>query len=279
LVLVLVGLLVSCQDISPGYVGLKAYTLGDKRGQIEEYGPGRYPAEMYASWYIFPTFVVTYVWTKEKDEGSPTDESFTFQSKEGLSIGADVGISLQVTSEKGVATKIFSTYRKTLEELRGTVIRNEVRDAFSSCASKYTVDEIIGTGKAVLLKDVEAIVRTKLDPVGLKLISLSWISSLRLPESVEKALNIKIEATQIAIQRENEVRTAEAEAQKKIAEAKGTADSIMLVATAQAKANDLLSRSLTSSILQSQWIAKWSGNVSQVSSDGSGIMIDMRNLK
>ena len=46
--------------------------------------------------YLFPTYQQNYVWTKDKTEGSPTDESITFQTKEGLSINTDVGISLSV---------------------------------------------------------------------------------------------------------------------------------------------------------------------------------------
>lgn len=95
-------------------------------------------------------------------------------------------------------------------------------------------------------------------------------------EEIIDALNAKVEATQIAIQRENEVRTAEAEAQKKIAEARGKAESILLEAKAQAETNRLLSQSITANLIEVKRIEKWDGKYPTVM--GSGTIMDMRGL-
>ncbi|MGD9678100.1 MAG: SPFH domain-containing protein [Vulcanibacillus sp.] len=283
--------LIGCTRIDAGYMGLKVNLLGSERGDIEEYGPGRYNTFMQINtdWYKFPMFVKTYVWTADKVEGSEGDESFTFQTKEGLSINADIGISIQVQNEPGVPTKIFTTYRRGVDELIDSVIRNAVRDSLNVIASKYSVDDVIGEGKAKLLEEVEANVKAYFAPIGIDIVSLSWITSLRLPDQVVRALNAKIEASQIALQRENEVRTAEAEALKKVAEARGRsesvklesaakAESIRIEAIAQAEANRLLSQSMTATLLQLEWIKKWKGDVPTVSSDG-GMILDMSDFK
>lgn len=275
-----IAMMASCTDVKPGYTGLKVYTLGDKRGTIEEYPTGRYAMGYGTDWYEYPTFVTTYIWTADKQEGSETDESFTFQTKEGLSINADVGISIRVKADEGVATKVFQTYRKDINQMIDTNIRNEVRDALNIHASKYSVDEVIGVGKAQLLNEVESSVKVIFDDIGLEIVSLSWVNSLRLPDSVVKALNAKIEATQVALQRENEVKTAEAEANKRIAEARGKAESILLEAKAQAEANLLLSKSMTTTLLQLEWIKRWDGKLPTVNSgEGGANIIDFSNLK
>lgn len=268
---------VGCKQIDPGYVGLKVYTVGTNRGDIVECGVGRYSLGLDIEWYEFPTFVKTYVWTQDSREGSPDDESFTFQTSEGMTISADVGISIQIQPEEGIATKIFTTYRRGIDELIDSVIRNMVRDSLNSMASDYTVDDVIGSGKTELLDKVENAVRERFAPDGINVISLSWVNSLRLPEQVLNALNAKIEATQLATQRENEVRTAEAEARKAVAEAEGRAQSVLLEAQAQAQANRLLAQSLTPELIRMRWIDAWDGKLPQVSSGNDGsVIVDMR---
>jgi hypothetical protein len=57
----------------------------------------------------------------------------------------------------------------------------------------------------------------------------------------------------------------EIEAQQKVATAKGEAESILVVAQGQAKANDALSRSISSILVQYKGIEKWNGTLPQVS--------------
>jgi len=81
------------------------------------------------------------------------------------------------------------------------------------------------------------------------------IGAPRPPDAVLQAINLKISATQLAIQKQNELVQAEADAKKVIAKADG-----------DAKANERLAQSITPQLLQ--WtaleiqrmsIAKWNG--------------------
>ncbi len=57
----------------------------------------------------------------------------------------------------------------------------------------------------------------------------------------------------------------EIEAQQKVATAKGEAESILVVAQGQAKANNALAQSITSILVQYKSIEKWNGILPQVS--------------
>jgi regulator of protease activity HflC (stomatin/prohibitin superfamily) len=85
------------------------------------------------------------------------------------------------------------------------------------------------------------------------------IGDMALPEQVIGAINAKIQATQRAQQVENELRETRAAAEKQIAEAEGASKSKLIRAEADAKANDLVSASLTAQLLEAQRIAKWNG--------------------
>jgi regulator of protease activity HflC (stomatin/prohibitin superfamily) len=65
----------------------------------------------------------------------------------------------------------------------------------------------------------------------------------------------------MAQQRQNEVAQAKAEADKKIEDARGTAESILRVAEAQSKANKILAESLTPEFVQYEALQKWDGKL------------------
>lgn len=241
--------LLSCQDVPAGYVGIKVFLLGTSKGvNQQELGVGRYWIGINEKLYLFPTFQQNYVWTKNKDEGSETDESLTFQTKEGLSCNADVGISYNIDPSK--VSVIFQKYRKGVEEITDVYLRNMVRDSLNSVASNYDVESVYGSGKEKLLATVESIIKDKLAPQGIVIDKIYWINSIRLPDNVVKALNAKTEATQRAMMRENELREANAEAEKKIAQARGESESNIIRAKGEAEANKSKMLSITPQLLE-----------------------------
>lgn len=247
----------ACSKVPAGNVGVKVYLLGGNKGvESEQLGVGRYWIGWNEELYLFPTFAQNYVWTKSKAEGSENDESISFQTVEGMSVNADVGITYSVRPEK--VSVIFQKYRKQLDEITDVYLRNMVRDAFVSVASTKPVEDVYGAGKEQLLKKVEAYVRDQCgDLFNIERIYL--VGDLRLPPQVTQALNAKIQATQQAQQVENEIRAAKAEAEKKIAQADGEARSILVVAEAQAKANKVLAASLTDEFVRYQALKQWNG--------------------
>lgn len=253
---------VACSRVPSGHVGVKVFLLGGDKGvDTQELGVGRYYVGWNEELHIFPTFTQNYVWTADITEGSETDESITFQTKEGLSVNADIGIAYHIDPTK--VSVIFQKYRKGVDEITDIYLRNIVRDAFVTAASNKPVEYVYGEGKSELRTEVETIVKSKVEPIGIMIEQISFVGDLRLPTAVIEALNAKIGATQKAQQRENEVREAEAEAQKKIAAAKGEAESIKLVAVSQAEANRILSASITSNLVEYKRIEKWNGIMPQ----------------
>lgn len=255
----LVGVsLAACSTVPAGHVGVKVYLLGGSKGvDSEELGVGRYWIGMNEQLYIFPTYMQNYTWTREPDATGPEDESISFQTVEGMTANADVGISYQLDPTK--INKIFQTYRRGVDEITDTFLRNMVRDSLVKQASTKPIEYIYGAGKAELMAAVQADVQRQTQDIGIKIDKIYWIGEIRLPQTVIDSINAKNAATQMAQQRQNEVAQARAEAEKKVAEAKGEADSILLKAKAQAEANKVLSQSITSELVQYRALDKWDG--------------------
>lgn len=251
----LIGSLTGCDSVPAGYVGVQVERYGDDRGvNTEVKNPGRYFNGPNVDMYLFPTFTQTYVWDKT-DEG---DESFTFQTVEGLSVNADVGISYSI--QKDQAVTVFQKYRKGVDEITGTVLRAMVRDALNKSASVMGVEDVYGKGKAELQSNVEKLVKARAMRDGISVDSVYFVGNMRLPEQVMRSINAKIAATQIAQQKENELRAAEADAAKQIAIAKGEAEAVEIKARALRE---------NPQVLQQMAIEKWDGAMPQVTNGGT----------
>ena len=286
----LCALLSSCISTVPaGYRGIKVYLLGNKKGvEQKQLGVGAYFLGFNQKIYTFPVFQQNYVW----ENGN----SINFQSKEGLDVSGDFGISYSLVADS--VPNIFQKYRRGIDEITNIFLRNMVRDALNTIASHMPIESIYGIHKRDLLLKVDSMVSRQTNKHGIIIDRIYTIGELHLPPSIETAINAKLEANQRSQQSQNEVKTVEAEANKKIAKAKGEAESRVIEAkaiaesqvieakaaaeitkvkaeadaqattvnaNAQAEANKKLSQSLNKELIQYRSIDRWDGKLPQIS--------------
>jgi regulator of protease activity HflC (stomatin/prohibitin superfamily) len=263
LLLIIIPLFIRLKKVPAGYVGVKVNLYGSEKGvNAEEVTTGRHWVGINTEIYTFPTFTQNYSWTQNSVDGSEQDESISFQDKDGLPINGDFGVSYHIDPEK--VSLVFQKYRKGVDEITDIYLRNMFRDSMNKLGSSYSVEQIYGSKKAELISTAEQIVREEVDDIGIVIEKFYLIGGLRLPPEVIKAINLKIQAVQVAQQRENEVKEAEAAAKKKVAEAEGRAKSILLEAKAQADANLLLAKSLTPELVAWKALDRWQGAIPMV---------------
>jgi len=271
LVTVLVGFS-GCSSVPVGNVGVKVNKYGGDKGvDAQVLGVGRYWIGFNEELYLFPTYQVNYTFTRSSSEGSPDNEEFLFQTKEGMECSVDLGIAMHYDLDKIV--KMFTTYRKGEEEIRAVVVRNAVRDALNKIAGSMPVESVYGSGKGLLIDSVQKVVTINLAATGIILDKISLIGSVRIPESVQSALNSKVQMTQEAQRVENEVAKEMAQANIRVAKAKGEADALKIQADAEAYYNQKVSASLTPQIVEIKRIEKWSGNYPTTYGVNGGLMI------
>ena len=258
-------LMTGCTNVPPGYVGVIVHKLGGDKGvDNEEVGPGRVWLGWNDELFTFPTFSQTQVWTQDRTEGSPNDDSITFQTKEGLSANTDIGITYSIDPKK--VSVVFQKYRKGIEEITNVYLRSMVRDALVTAASNREIESVYGAGKAELLDAVKTRVAKETTEIGINVENIYRIGSMRLPESIIDSINKKAKASQMTSQREQEIQQSKAEADKKIQEARGEAESKLAVAKANAEAINIEGDALRNNpqVLELRKIEKWKGEVPQV---------------
>jgi len=92
-----------------------------------------------------------------------------------------------------------------------------------------------------------------------------YFANIRFSPEYEKAVEAKQVAQQQVETQRQVLAQREIEAHQKVATAKGEAESILVVAQGQAKANEVLSRSISPILVEYKGIEKWNGILPQVS--------------
>ena len=212
------------------------------------------------SGYVFYNPITTDVYTYETYMRSVDYKPFRVKTKDGTEFTMDPMLNYNLERERAI--DVFAKFRRPLEHIEATYIRNAIYDAYRIHANKYTADELMANQAKF-----EAEVKEALDSVlGAEGFYVAQFTSLiDPPESLKKTINEKNQAVQSALKADNEVKKAEAEAKIAVANAEGDARAMRVRADAEAYYNRTISASLSERIVQEDWIEKWDGHLPQVS--------------
>ncbi len=232
------NLFIAIERIDAGYVGIKVNLVGDNRGvdDITIVTGWVLYMPLFTQIHEFPTF------TQVKDY-----EPFYVNAKDGSEFVVDPTFSYYV--DRALVPKLFSQYRRSLQELENGYLRNVVMDSYRIIANSFPSDSLI-SNRQQFESLVQKMLQEELQKEGFVFQQLT--SNLTAPQSLKDAIDAKNRTTQEAYQAENKLRQAEAEAKAKI-----------IAAEAEKKVNDLKSSALTPLIIQQMYIEKWDGRLPQ----------------
>lgn len=250
----------SCTRIDAGHVGIKVNMYGSEKGvqDIVEVSGMVWYNPLTTQIYEFPTYVQHKVWTLDANEDSPQNEEFTVTTRDGLSLSFDVGLDYTVIPTK--VADIFRTYRKSLPQITNEFIRTLVRNAYNNTASKYTAEDMVSRRSEYEIQ-VKEMLSKDMDKGGFIVTQIAILGKIRMPQTLEDAVNSKIKAVQDAIRAENEKQRTIAEAQKEIEQAKGKAEAMRINSEAEANANRALTSTVSPLLIQKMMIEKWDGKL------------------
>jgi regulator of protease activity HflC (stomatin/prohibitin superfamily) len=285
--LVIVLFFVGCaKRIGPGRVGIKVDLAGSQRG-VEDL-PIRTGWVFYnflsSTIVEYPTSVQTAKWTRDPNEGSVNNEEMSFNTKDGLTVYGDLSVSYHLDAAKVPA--FYVKFRNDdIGQFTHGFLRNVARDAINRTGSQYTVQEIMGEKKSELEQNSRLDLQKQVADIGVVVDQFGFIGSPRPPQSVIDAINAKVQAQQIAVQKQNELVQSQADAAKLVAAAEGQAKAQIAVANGEAESNRVRAASISPNIIEWQklavtdrWITKWNGQVPQVQtgSNGPGMLLDIK---
>ena len=285
--LILVLFFAGCASrIGPGRVGIKVDLAGSQRG-VEDL-PIRTGWVFYnflsSTIVEYPTSVQTAKWTKDPNEGSDTNEEMSFNTEDGLTVYGDLSVSYHL--DAGKVPAFYVKFRNDdINQFTHGFLRNVARDAINRTGSQYTVQEIMGEKKSELEQNSRSDLQKQVADIGVVIDQFGFIGSPRPPQSVIDSINAKVQAQQIAVQKQNELVQAQADAAKLVAAAEGQAKAQVAVANGEAESNRVRAASISQNIIEWQklavtdrWIQKWNGQVPQVQTNGNGpgMLLDIK---
>jgi regulator of protease activity HflC (stomatin/prohibitin superfamily) len=198
---------------------------------------------------------------------------FTVTTKDAAEFTMDPMLAYQL--ERDRASYVFNKYRRDLREIENGYMRTCIYDAYRISANNYTSDELMAN-RAKFEQEVRQMLVNSLGAEGFNV--QEFTSRITPPQSLSAAIEAKNQAIQEALKAENLVKQAEANAQIAIAKAKGEAEATKVKADAEAYYNRTISASLSTLIVQEDWIEKWDGKLPEVMSQGNGLMMNLPAL-
>ena len=257
--------------VNPEERGVVISALADKGYREDPLAPG-------LSWIVpfaervqlYKISRQTYTMSVAAQEGQITgDDSIRARTKDGQEVFIDASIIYAIDPNQVIPLHINWQNRFEDQVVRPTA-RNAIRDA----VSQYGVEEIVSTKRAEMELLIADSITSKFKQNDLVMIDF-LLRDIHFSDEYAAAVEQKQIAEQQAQQAKLvvEQRKQEAEQARQVAQgsadaaviaAKGAAEARLIQAEAEAAANELLSQSLTSTLLQYQYILKLAPGVQTI---------------
>ena len=248
--------------VNPGSVGIVIHRAG---GGVDPkpLGPGLHMRNPLTTGIEeYPIFMQTLVLARGATEGSPANDEINVNSKEGQPLSLDVSMSFELDADK--APYLYTSFRRDIGSIQHTYVKQTIRQALQEVIGNEEIAAVIGPRKAEAVNQAQQRIAAALAPYGF-VVKQFTINELRAPDAVIQAINQKNVMQQQALTAQNELQKNQFQAQGDSIKAAGRAKAILTEAEAQSRANELLSRSITPTLVQYEMAKRWNGQMPQVS--------------
>ncbi|MBF0516570.1 MAG: hypothetical protein HQK97_05550 [Nitrospirae bacterium] len=253
--------------INPGYVGIRVNLAGSQRGvaDIPIVTGWVFVNPLTQQVFEYPTFIQTVVWSDVPHEGRHAKEAISFNDSQQITVKASINISYSI-DPMSVPAFYVQFRNDNIDLFTHGYLHTVTRDAINLVGSKYTFDELNGVKKGDFIQQIRDKISEDIKQYGVNITQFGFAEGLDPSPAVKAAIDAKLQAVQKAIQTENELRASTAEGAKRVAIAEAEAKIKVLTADSEAKANELLTKSLTPQLLEwrklqitAEAVAKWNG--------------------
>jgi regulator of protease activity HflC (stomatin/prohibitin superfamily) len=237
---------ISSEMINVGNVGLKVNKMGDERGLSKTtYVTG---LVFYNSWI---TSVIEYPTTQQHVDYEET----TIITRGGFQTVIKPSFNWSVNSAN--AADMYQNLRKDVDEIRDTWLKNAIIGAVNDVANLYTVDSIFNHRA-----EFESAIVKECNKRVSKWFNISQLrTNIVPPKEITDAINTKTKAVQEAQAAVQQKIVAEAQAQTKIAVARGDSAQAVIAASGRAEAVRKEQQYLTPLYIDYLKVQKWKGDV------------------
>lgn len=251
---------IDVERIDAGHVGIKVSNVGDNRGVGK--------TEYVTGWVFYNS------WISRIYEFPIHQQHIDYESNDIVTKGgfrATIKPSFNYSINSGNVADMFQNLRVGVKEMEQGWLKNAIVGSVNDVANRYTVDSIFNHRE-----EFEADIVKECNKRVSKWFNVSQLrTNIVPPTEISESIIAKTRAIQEVQVAENRRQVAIAEAERKIAEARGDSAQAVIQAAGRAEAIKREQLSLTPLYIDYIKVQKWSGQVPTTVAGGSGLMIQL----
>ncbi len=195
--------------------------------------------------------------TKIEVRDNTISGQYEVSSKDMQTVKTNISVQYRINDPLNIFKRFRNQYKERLLEPR-------IAEVVQAATSAYTIEELVSK-RQELSQKIYLTLREDLKEFGVQVVKIS-ITNHDFSDEYEKAIEAKKAA-------EQEAQKVEIENNQKIK----TAEANLKVKELEARANSVLTQSLTKEVLQKQWIEKWDGKLPQYQGGNANPILNMND--
>ena len=250
------------ERIDAGHTGIIVNLSGEKRGvQNYQYTTG---------WVIYNT------WFKQVLEFPTYQQHIEYDDQVVITKGgfsATIKPSFNYSLVPTAVGDMFVNLRLGIKEVEQGWLKTAIVGSVNDVANKWNVDDVFNKRE-----EFESAIIIECNKRVSKWFTISQLrTNIVPPQALQNSIIEKTKAIQEVQVAENQKRVAEAEAQRKIAVAKGDSAELIIRALAEAQSTKIKQQQLTPMYLEYMKLTKWDGTLpSTVLGTSNGVMVNVK---
>lgn len=193
--------------------------------------------------------------TKIETRDSTIAGEYEVSSKDMQTVKTSISVQYRINDPLNI-------YRRFINQYKTRLIEPRMAEVVQASTASYTIEELVSKRQELSHK-IHSTLKEDLKEFGVQVIKIS-ITNHDFSDEYEKAIEAKKAA-------EQEAQKVEIENNQKIK----TAEANLKVKELEARANTMLTQSLTREVLQKQWIEKWDGKLPQYQGGDASPILNM----
>ncbi|MBC7935350.1 MAG: hypothetical protein H7Y86_08360 [Rhizobacter sp.] len=252
---------VNVERIDAGHVGIKVSNVGDNRGVGK--------TEYVTGWVLYNS------WISRIFEFPIHQQHIDYEAADIVTKGgfrATIKPSFNYSINAGNVADMFSNLRIGVKEMEQGWLKNAIVGSVNDVANRYTVDSIFNHRE-----EFESDIVKECNKRVSKWFNVSQLrTNIVPPQEISESIVAKTRAIQEVQVAENRRQVAVADAERKIAEARGDSAQAVIQAAGRAEAIKKEQTSLTPLYIDYIKVQKWSGQVpTTVAGNNTGFMMQL----
>jgi len=247
--------------VDAGHVGIKVNLTGDNRG-VSSY-------EYKTGWVMYNT------WTEQMLEFPTFQQHIEYKDQQVITKGgfaATIKPSFNYSLKPAAIGNMFENLRLDIKQIEQGWLMNAIVSSVNDVANKWEVDAIFNKRE-----EFEAAIVAECNKRLSKWFTVSQLrTNIVPPIALQQAIESKTKAVQEAQASVQRKLVAEAEAQEKIATAKGDSAKAVIDAKAYAEATRLKQKEISPLYVEFLKAQKWNGVLPTTVAGGSGTFLNIK---